>query len=91
MEERREQLADRNTPDLCSEGGLTALDQREHEDRGSGIQPPSETAPERALGDGQDDGDANQSIGPGKSRGNSRVLVTRRFVLTTTSQGEGLG
>ena len=91
MEERREQLADRNTPDLCSEGGLTALDQWEHEDRGSGIQRPSKTAPERAFGDGQDDGDADDSIGPGKSRGNSRVLVTRRTVLTTTSQGEGLG
>ena len=72
MEERREQLADRNTPDLrSSEGGSTTLDRREHADGGLGIQPPSETAPERALGDGQDDGDADESIGSGKSRGNS--------------------
>ena len=84
MEERREQLADRNTPDLRSEGGSTTLDRREHEDGGSGIQPPSETAPERALGDGQDDGDVDGSIGSGKSRGNSCVLVARRFILITS-------
>ena len=86
MEERREQL-DRNAPDLrSSEGGSTTLDRGEHEYAGPGIQRPSETAPERAFGDGQD-----ESIGSGKSRGNSRVLVTRRFVLTTTSQGKRSG
>ena len=91
VEERREQLY-RNTPDLrSSEGGSTSLDRREHADGGLGIQPPSETAPERALGDGQDDGDADESIGSGKSRGNSCVLVARRFILITTSQGERLG
>ena len=77
MEERREQL-DRNAPDLrSSEGGSTTLDRGEHEYAGPGIQRPSETAPERAFGDGQDDGDVDEPIRPGKSRGNSCVLVTR--------------
>ena len=90
MEERREQL-DRNTPDLrSSEGDSTTLDRGEHEDGGSGIQRPSETAPERAFDDGRDDGDADESIWSGKSRGNSCVLVARRFILITTSQGERL-
>ena len=87
MEERREQL-DRNTPDLrSSEGGSMTLDRREHEDGGLGIQPPSETAPERALGDGQDDEAADEP----RPRRNYCVMVTRRFVLITTSQGERLG
>lgn len=73
VEERSEQLG-RNIPDPHSAApgrGSTAPDLREDEDRGPGVQGHSETAPERTLGDSQDDGGADDLIRSGKSRGKS--------------------
>ena len=93
MEAQNEQLGP-NTPSLHSvETDSNVRNQREHEDRGLGIRRPSETAPERRCGDGQDEGDADDPLRSGKSRGKSCVLVTRRssLMITNTSQGERLG
>ena len=68
-----EQLG-RSDPVLPSdEWDSNTRDQREHEDRGPGIQQPSETAAEHTSG-----GDANGSdlAKPGKSRGKSRCSGT---------------
>jgi hypothetical protein len=63
-----EQLG-RSTPDLHSvERDPKTRNQKEHEDQAPGVQQPSEIAPERTPGGGQD-GDLAQ---PGRSRGESR-------------------
>ena len=58
--------------------------QRERKDRGPGVKQHSEAAPELILGGGQDDGDADDLVRPGRSRGNLGILIALRFVLTTT-------
>ena len=61
MEERSEQLGC-NTPDLHSA-------EREHVDRGAGVQQHSEATSEHRSGVGRDAGDADNLAGSGKSRG----------------------
>ena len=77
MEARNEQLLP-GIPSLHSvETDSNVRNQREREDRGPSVQRPSEAAPERRCGDGQDDGDADDPLRSGESRGKSCVLVTR--------------
>ena len=92
MEARSEQLGP-STPSLHSvEADSNIRNPKiEHEGHGLGVQRPSETAPEHRCDDGQDDGDADDPLRSGKSKGKSCVLVTCRSLLTITSQGERLG
>ena len=61
VEERSEQLG-RNTPNLHSA-------EREHVDRGPGVQQHSEATSEHTSGTGHGGGDADDLVGSGKSRG----------------------
>ena len=72
---RSEQL-DRSTPVLRSdERDSNVRDRGEYEDRGPGVQQPSETSAERTSGGDQDDGDTHDLVQSGKSRGKSRCSV----------------
>ena len=61
VKERSEQLG-RNTPNLHSA-------EREHVDRGPGVQQHSEVTSEHRSGAGQDSGDGDDLVGSRKSRG----------------------
>ena len=61
VEERSEQLG-HNTPNLHSA-------EREHVDRGPGVQQHSEVTSEHRSGAGQDSGDGDDLVGSRKSRG----------------------
>jgi len=67
-EAQNEQLG-HNTPDLHS--AVRDSNRKEHEDRAQGVQQPSESAPERTFGGGQDDEDADDLVQSGRSRGKS--------------------
>ena len=67
-EPQKEQLG-HNTPDLHSAGRDS--NQRGHDDRAQGAQQPPESTPERTFGGGQDDGDADDLVQSGRSRGES--------------------
>ena len=80
---------DCSSPD-CRDSNIR--DREEHEDRGSGVQQPSGTAPERTSSCGQDDGGAHDKVQSGKSEGKSPYsghMMVR--IDGTTSQGERLG
>lgn len=70
--EARSEKLGRSTPELLSAlWDPDSRNQKEHEDGESGVQQPSETAPERPLGSGQDRGDANDLVQSRESRGRS--------------------
>ena len=62
--EARSEQPNHDIPDLY-------FTEREHKDRGPGIQQPSEAALERACGGGQDGGDADNLVQSRRSRGKS--------------------
>ena len=62
-----------DTPALRSdERDPNFRDLGEHEDRGSGVQQPSESVAERTSGDGQDDGHGHDPAQSGRSKGESQ-------------------
>ena len=82
-EARSEQLG-LDTPDQRST-------EREHEGRGQGVLPPSETTPECTLGGSQDGGGVDDQVKSGKSKGEPLCSGRLQSVLTTSSEGERLG
>ena len=69
----RSEQVDRSTPVLRSnEKDSSIRDQGEHEDRGTGVQQPSETGVERTSGGGQDSGDTHDLVQSGESKRKSR-------------------
>ena len=47
------------------------LNRKEHEGRGPGVRQHSEATSERTFGDGQDHGDSDDVVRPGRSKGKS--------------------
>ena len=82
----RSERLNRSNPDLhSSERDSGIHDWGEHEDRGPGVQQPSETAAGRTSGGGQDVGDAHDVVQSGKSTskprcsGNTVVHIDRCY------------